>query len=208
MVSRAQKHRQADDLIGDLCEAAGVSFPRSQARLLAKRFPTLKDILSAPRMTLANVPGVEPRTAAVISMTGEVMRQCLRQQWSDVPVLTHLEALLSYLQAEMAPLPQEEARLLFLDSGNRLILEEVMARGSHARVALASRDVVRRALELNASGFILVHNHPSGNPTPSKSDLDWTKELRSAAELFDIVMLDHLIIGRLGWVSLREAGIV
>lgn len=118
------------------------------------------------------------------------------------------EALARYLRADMSHRRDEQIRILFLADGNRLIADEVMVQGTVDSAPLLPRTIVHRALDLGASGLILIHNHPSGSQKPSRADLDATRELVSACRPLDIVIHDHLIVARGGWTSLRLQGLM
>jgi DNA repair protein RadC len=122
------------------------------------------------------------------------------------PVLSGWQALIDYCQTALAHRETEEFRVLYLDRKNVLIADEAQARGTVDHVPVYPREVVKRALETNASAIILVHNHPSGDPTPSGADIEMTLRIRDAAEVLGIVLHDHLIIGKSREVSLKAAG--
>lgn len=122
------------------------------------------------------------------------------------PVLSSWDALLDYCHTAMAHRETEQFRILFLDRKNVLVADEEQARGTVDHVPVYPREVVKRALELNASALILVHNHPSGDPTPSEADIAMTMQIRDAGETLGIVLHDHLIIGKSREVSFRVSG--
>ena len=124
------------------------------------------------------------------------------------PVVSSWDALLSYCQTTMAHRETEQFRILFLDRKNVLIADEAQARGTVDHVPVYPREVVKRALELNASALILVHNHPSGDPTPSGADIEMTEQIRIAAEALGITLHDHLVIGRSRELSFRAEGLL
>ena len=122
------------------------------------------------------------------------------------PILGSWDVLLDYCQTAMAHRDIEQFRVLYLDRKNVLIADEAQAEGTVDHVPVYPREVVKRALELNASALILVHNHPSGDPTPSQSDIEMTFAIRDAADVFGIVIHDHLIIGKATELSFRSEG--
>ena len=124
------------------------------------------------------------------------------------PVISSWDALLDYVRAAMAHGSVETFRTLYLDRKNVLIADEEMARGTVDHVPVYPREVVKRALELNASALILVHNHPSGDPTPSEADIQMTRQIAEAAQVFSITLHDHLIVGRQGERSFRSDGLL
>ena len=122
------------------------------------------------------------------------------------PVLSSWDALLDYCHTAMAHRETEQFRILFLDRKNVLIADEEQARGTVDHVPVYPREVVKRALELNASALILVHNHPSGDPTPSEADIAMTAQIQDAAQVLGLTLHDHLIVGRSREVSFRSLG--
>ena len=124
------------------------------------------------------------------------------------PVLGNWHKLLEYLHAQLAREQVEQFRLLFLDSKNRLLADEAQARGTVNHTPVYPREVVRRALELAATAIILVHNHPSGDPTPSRDDLEMTREIGRAAATLGILLHDHIIVGNGRWLSFRQEGLL
>jgi DNA repair protein RadC len=129
-----------------------------------------------------------------------------RSRVIETPVLSSWDALLQYCRTAMAHRETEQFRVLFLDRKNRLIADEPQAEGTVDHVPVYPREVVKRALELNASALILVHNHPSGDPTPSQADITMTEAIRTAADVMGIVIHDHLIIGKAAELSFRSEG--
>ena len=132
----------------------------------------------------------------------------IRSEVADRPVLANWQALLDYLRADMAHHVVERFRVLHLDTRNRLIRDEVMSEGSIDQAAVYVREVVKRALELGSAAVILVHNHPSGDPSPSRADIDITKTITTAGKPLGVAVHDHLIIGTRGHVSLRAQGLI
>jgi|SRR5438309_10910575 len=136
------------------------------------------------------------------------MLHALRSQALSGPVLTDSAALIDYLSLDMAHLAAERFRVLFLNSGNRLLHDEVIAEGSVNKTAIYPREIMRRALDVGATALILVHNHPSGEPWPSLSDIEATRSIADAARPLDICIHDHIIVGRSGWSSFRALGLI
>jgi DNA repair protein RadC len=124
------------------------------------------------------------------------------------PALTSWPALIDYCAAAMARSPHEEFRILFLDRKNSLIADEVQSSGTVDHTPVYPREIVKRALELGATAVILVHNHPSGDPTPSKADITMTREVVEAARALRIVVHDHVVVGRSGHVSFKALGLL
>jgi DNA repair protein RadC len=124
------------------------------------------------------------------------------------PVLNNWDRLMEYLTAVLARERVEQFRVLFLDNRNHLLADEAQARGTVNHTPVYPREVVKRALELHASALILVHNHPSGDPTPSPEDVEMTNEVREAARALSITLHDHVIVGNGRWLSLRREGLL
>jgi len=141
-------------------------------------------------------------------MVRGVMLHVLRAEALDAPILSSSRALIDYLFADMAHLPAERLRVLFLDSKNRLLRDEVMSEGSVNETQVYPREIMRRALELGATALILAHNHPSGDPQPSEGDVEATRRVAEAARPFEIRIHDHVIIARSGWSSFRNLGLI
>jgi len=132
----------------------------------------------------------------------------LREEVLDKPVLASWDRVLDYCHATMAHRETECFRVLFLDRKNRLIVEEVMQKGTIDHTPVYPREVIRRALELGASALIMVHNHPSGDPQPSKADIDITRQIRDAARPLGVILHDHVIIARTGYSSFKSDGLI
>lgn len=136
------------------------------------------------------------------------MLHALRTEALAGPILADSGALIDYLSLDMARLPTERLRVLFLNSGNRLLFDETIAEGSVSETAVYPREIIRRALEVDATALILVHNHPSGDPRPSRGDIDATRQIAEAGRTFDICIHDHVIVARSGWSSFRALGLL
>jgi DNA repair protein RadC len=141
-------------------------------------------------------------------MVRKVMMHVLRARALDAPVFADSEALMNYLFADMAYLPAERLRVLFLNSRNRLLRDEVMGEGSVNETPIYPREIIRRAIEVGATALILAHNHPSGDPEPSRVDIEATRRIAEAAYALDIQVHDHVILARSGWSSFRILGLI
>ena len=185
--------------------------PRGDTKPLAKqlidRFGSFGAALSADRDRLLATPGVSENAAAVLLAVREAALRLLRAEARDQPVLGSWQKLLDYCSARLAHSTIEEFHLLFLDRKNALIADEPHQRGTVDHTPVYTREVVKRALELGASAIIMVHNHPSGDPTPSRADIEVTKEVAQAAALLGVTLHDHLIIGKGRHTSLRSLGL-
>lgn len=174
------------------------------ARALMAKFGHFGAVIGAPAAELAAVEGLgEAGTAALKLVQGAALR-LLRQEVAAAPVLATWDRLIDYLSASMVHERVEQFRVLFLDTRNRLIADEVQSRGSISHAPAYPREVVRRCLELHANAVILAHNHPSGEPTPSREDVAMTLEIQRAAATMGIMVHDHIIIGRSKFVSFRQ----
>lgn len=178
------------------------------ARTLLARFGSLAGVFNADPDALAQHPGMGETTAAAIRIVAVAARRFARATAVEQPVLGNWQALLDYLTIDMAHLTVERVRVLYLDSKNRLIRDEHLTDGSIDEAAIHPREVIRRALDLGAAALILVHNHPSGNPEPSRADVQITNRIAEAGRLLGIAVHDHVIIGREGTVSLKARGLI
>jgi DNA repair protein RadC len=178
------------------------------ARTLLARFGSLGGVFNADTSALAAHPGMGETSAAAIHIVAVAARRFARTRAAEQPLLNSWQALLAYLTIDMAHLTVERVRVLYLDQKNRLIRDEHVADGSLDEAAIHPREVIRRAFDLGAAGLILVHNHPSGNPEPSRADIQITHRITEAGRLLDIALHDHVIIGREGHVSLRARGLI
>jgi DNA repair protein RadC len=178
------------------------------ARALLARFGAFEDVVAAPAEQLAGVEGLGEAGAAALRVVQAAALRLQRAAVRDLPLLNNWERLEAYLTAALAREPVEQFRVLFLDAKNRLIRDEVQARGTVNHTPVYPREVVKRALELHATALILVHNHPSGDPTPSRADVEMTGEVRRAAEALGLALHDHLIVGRGRVLSFRREGLL
>ncbi len=186
--------------------------PRVDTKPAAKRllaeFGSIGKLLAAPPAALARVTDVGESSVTAIKIVQAIALRAGRQAASEHPVLASWQALLDYLRLDMGDLGRERVRVLHLDSKNRLIRDEVMSEGSVDQSAIYVREVVKRALELESSALILVHNHPSGDTNPSRQDIAITQEIAEACKRFSIALHDHVIIGRDNHTSLRALGLI
>jgi DNA repair protein RadC len=178
------------------------------AKALVAEFGSLAAVLSAPPERLAKVPGCGDAVIAALKVTREAGLRLLKAEAMQRPALSNWQALLDYCRATLQHEGTERFHILFLDRKNQVIADETQQRGTIDHTPVYPRDVVKRALELNAAALILVHNHPSGDPTPSRADIEMTRMVMQAADALGISVHDHLIIGRKGHVSLREKGLM
>ena len=188
------------------------SFPRRDVKPLAKlllaRFGSLAGVLSASLNELRTVPGVGESAALDLKLAHELTQRITLHAASRRPVISSWSALLAYVKVALAQEPREQFRVLFLDKKNQLIADEVMNQGTIDHAPVYPREVMRRALELSASAVILVHNHPSGDPTPSPADVEITKQVVEAGRTLKITVHDHLVVGRDGVASFKALGLL
>jgi DNA repair protein RadC len=177
------------------------------AKRLLERFGTLGDIFAAEPEQLREFE-IDQRTLVLFRAMRESGRRLAERKVKDMPVLTNWQQLIDYCHAALAHEKTEQFRILFLDRKNVLIGDEVQQRGTIDHTPVYPREVVKRALALNAAALILVHNHPSGDPKPSREDIEMTKEIAKAASALGIAIHDHLVIGRKGHASFRGLGLL
>jgi DNA repair protein RadC len=178
------------------------------AKALIEKFGSFAAVIGAKPERLMEVPGVGPAVAFDLKV---LQAAALRMQLvtaSERPVLSSWSTVIKYCRSAMAFEDREQFRILFLDKKNRLIADEVQQRGTVDHTPVYPREVIKRALDLAASGIILCHNHPSGDPTPSRADIDMTKFIVEAASKLGIVVHDHIIVGREGHASFRTLGLI
>ncbi|MBE9636731.1 RadC family protein [Salipiger mangrovisoli] len=178
------------------------------ARRLLERLGDFNAVVSAPAARLRDVEGVGDAVVLELKIVEAAAHRLARSRVLRRQVVSSWDALLAYCQTAMAHQPIEQFRILFLDRKNVLIADEAQARGTVDHVPVYPREVVKRALELNASALILVHNHPSGDPTPSSADIEMTRQIQAAAEVLGITLHDHLVIGRSRELSFRDLGLL
>ncbi len=178
------------------------------AKALIKRFGSLAGVLNADAKALQSVKGVGETIAAALKSVELAARRMARVEVQKKPVLGSWQALLDYLTIDMAHLTVERVRVLYLNTQNRLVLDELVGDGSIDEAAIHPREIIRQALDIGASALILVHNHPSGNPEPSRADIQITNRIAEAGRLPGIVVHDHIIIGREGHASLKAKGLI
>ena len=187
------------------------AIPRRDVKAIAKdllsEFGDLWGLLNAPPERLLSYGLSEGVTCLFMSVAAAGLRST-RASIMDKPLLNHWERVVDYCKAAMAHETKEQFRLLFLDRRNRLITEEVMQRGTIDHTPVYPREIVQRALELGAGALILAHNHPSGDPTPSKYDIETTRVVVAACKPLDITVHDHIIIGGNEVASFKELGLL
>jgi DNA repair protein RadC len=188
------------------------TIPRRDVKPLAKaliaRFGSLAEVLGAPIARLREVEGVSEGVAGDLKIIEAAGHRLARGDVAKRPVFSTSAALIDYCRSAMAFAERESFRILFLDIKNGLIADEVQQTGTINHTPVYPREVIKRALELSATALILVHNHPSGDPSPSSADISMTRTIADIARPLGIVVHDHIVIGRDGHASLKAMGLV
>ncbi|HYY83756.1 MAG TPA: DNA repair protein RadC, partial [Beijerinckiaceae bacterium] len=166
-------------------------------------FGSFAEALNAPEPRLREVPRLGEAAITEIKLVRAAALRLMRGEVQNRPVLASWSQVLDYCRASMGFETKEQLRILFLDKRNQIIADEVQQKGTVDHTPVYVREVVKRALELSASAVILVHNHPSGDPTPSSADIKMTREIVDVAKPLGIVVHDHIIVGREGHASLK-----
>ena len=178
------------------------------AKRLIAHFGSLAAVLNADPAALQQVKGLGESSAASLKAVALAARRMARGEVEQHPVLGSWQTLMDYLTIDMAHLNHERVRVLYLNSQNRLILDHLVSEGSIDEAAIHPREVIRKAFDIGAAALILVHNHPSGNPEPSRADIDITVRIAEAGRLLGVTVHDHVIIGNGQQVSLRAKGLI
>ena len=188
------------------------TFARGEVKPLAKallaRFGSLGGVFAASLAELKTVPGIGEAAAIDLKLLHEATLRVAREPVRKRTVISSWTALLAYVRVALANEPREQFRVLFLDKKNQLIADETLHTGTVDHAPVYPREVMRRALELSASALILVHNHPSGDPTPSKADIDMTRQIVEAGRALRIEIHDHLVVGHEGVASFKALGLM
>ncbi len=189
-----------------------LAIPRKDTKPLAKallhEFGGIAGLLTADADAIGRVKGVGEGAVAALKIVQAASLRLLQDRIRDQPVLASWQALLDYLRADMAHKTTERVRVLHLNSRNMLIRDEAMAEGSIDQAAIHPREVIRRAIDLGSSAIILVHNHPSGDPAPSRADIALTRDIADAGKKLGITVHDHIVIGANGHSSMRGMGLL
>lgn len=188
------------------------AFPRIDTKSIAKRllarFGSFAEVVSAPPDRLKEIEGVGDRAVQELKLIKTAAERLTRGEIKSRPALSSWSGVLDYLRLAQGFEDREYFRILFLDKKNALIADEVQGRGTVDHTPVYVREVVKRALELSATAIILVHNHPSGDPTPSRADIDVTKQIIDAAKPLGVTVHDHVIVGRHGHASLKALRLI
>lgn len=178
------------------------------AKTLLATFGDLNGVVAASEHRLMQVPGATPRVWLQLRIVEAIAHRMARAKVIQKCVIASWNELLTYCRTVMAYRDTEQFRILFLDRKNVLIADEPQAKGTVDHVPVYPREVAKRALELNASAIILVHNHPSGDPTPSEADISMTGQIEHACQAIGVVLHDHVIVGKGEELSFRSHGLI
>jgi DNA repair protein RadC len=188
------------------------AIPRRDTKPLAKaliaKFGSFGEVISASPEALMDTDGVKDTTAAMLKAVQVAAQRLLQTKVKDQPLISSWNDLIAYCTAQMAYNPIEQFRVLYLDRKNRLIADEAQSEGTVDHTPVYPREVVKRALELNASAILMVHNHPSGDPKPSRADIEMTRKVKEAAATVNITLHDHVIVSRGGHTSFKSQGLM
>jgi DNA repair protein RadC len=188
------------------------AMPRRDTKPLAKallgRFGTFAEVLNAPDELVREVPGIGEAAITELRLVRAAALRLMRGEVLERPVLASWTQVLDYCRASMGFEAKEQFRILFLDKRNQIIADEVQQRGTVDHTPVYVREVVKRALELSSTAIVLVHNHPSGDPTPSRADIEMTKQIVAAAKPLGVIVHDHIIVGKQGHASFRGLGLI
>ena len=188
-----------------------LAVPRTDVKPLAKqllaRFGGFAAVMNADISALTEA-GISVGTATTLKLVEAAARRLAKTELMDRPVINSWDRLVDYCRVNLAHLPRERLHLLFLDRKNAMIASETQGIGTVDHAPIYPREVARRALELNASAVIMVHNHPSGDPCPSSADIEATRKVAEALKAIGVTLHDHLIVGRTGHSSFKSAGLL
>jgi len=181
--------------------------PRAVETLL-KVFGSVAAVVAADPPELARAASLNATTITDLKLLQQLSVRLARSEACRRPVVSSWSCLIAYVRSALAHAPREQFRALYLDRKNVLLRDEFLAEGTVDHAPVYPREVIRRALEVSASALILVHNHPSGDPTPSRADIDMTRQVVDAARALDISVHDHLVVGRNGVASFKQLGLM
>ncbi len=188
------------------------AIPRTDTKPLAKylieRFGSIQGVFAAPEALLKEISGVGDTVVHVLKLHQATQRRCLREAIQKTNVLQSWQQVIDYCTATMAFDDVEQLRVLYLDQKNQVLDDIVQQTGTVNHTPIYPREVMKRALEVGATALILVHNHPSGDPTPSRADIDLTVKIQRIAEELGITLHDHIIIGKGRHSSLKSLGVI
>lgn len=186
--------------------------PRADTKPIAKellrKFGSFAEVISADADALRATKGIGDAGVVALKAVQAGAQRLLRTKVKEAPVISSWNALIEYCTAQMAYNATEQFRVLYLDRKNKLIADEAQGEGTVDHTPVYPREVVKRALELNASAVVMVHNHPSGDPKPSRADIDMTRKVKDALGAVNLTLHDHVIVSRGGHVSFKTEGMM
>jgi DNA repair protein RadC len=189
-----------------------LAIPQKDVKPLAKeliaRFGGLPEVMNAPMEELTRIDGIKEKTALALKSITALSQRAEKNDLLGKPVLNSWSRLMDYCTSTMAHETKEHFRILFLNKKNEMIADEIQGSGTVDHTPAYPREIMKRALELGATAVILMHNHPSGDPKPSQADIDMTRQIIRAAEPFNIIVHDHIIISKNGYSSFKSLGII
>lgn len=189
-----------------------LAIPQKDVKPLAKtliaKFGGLPEVMNAPIEELIKIDGIKENTAIALKSITALSHRAMKTSLMKKPVLGSWDRLMSYCQSTMAHETKEHFRILFMNKKNELIADEIQNSGTVDHTPAYPREIMKRALELGATALILVHNHPSGDPRPSKDDVDMTRRIIKAGEPFGILIHDHIVVSRNGYKSFKTMGLI
>ncbi|MDP7652724.1 MAG: DNA repair protein RadC [Rhodospirillales bacterium] len=178
------------------------------AKALMQRFGSFSEVISADPQAMTEVPGIGESAVIALKSAQAAAQRLIGGKVLGRPVLSNWQALLDYCQTSMAFAKIEQFRILYLNNRNVLIADEMQQQGTVDHTPVYPREVVKRALELGATALIMVHNHPSGDPTPSRADIEMTRHVQEAGEKLGLTLHDHIIVSNGGHASFKEMGLL
>jgi DNA repair protein RadC len=186
--------------------------PRKDTKKIAKdllqRFGSLREVIFTKYSDLKSVEGIGDVAATLLNVIHEILNRIYLEKISESSIISSSSHVIDYYKTAFANTKQEQLRIMFLNNKNRLLAEEILQVGTINQMAIYPREIMHRALDRGASAIIMVHNHPSGDPQPSKQDVITTKMVKDIAQKLDIMLLDHIIIGKNSSKSLKELGMI
>ncbi|WP_162530940.1 RadC family protein [Rhodovastum atsumiense] len=181
---------------------------RKISKALITKFGNITNVLSATASELLSVQGVNVSIVRILATTKSAAVKMAKSEIINLPIVNNIGKLIGYLNSRISRSSTEQFLVLFLDGKNHLLADETLGSGTVNHTPVYPREVVKRALELHATALILVHNHPSGDPSPSLDDIHMTQKIKQAASALDIFIHDHIIIGKGRWLSFRSANLL
>lgn len=189
-----------------------LAIPQRDVKPLAKnliaKFGGLPEVMNAPVEELVKIDGIKENTAIAIKSITALSHRAMKCEIMKKPVLNSWTRLMDYCTATMAHETKEHFRIIFLNKKNEMIADEIQNSGTVDHTPAYPREIMKRALEVGATALILVHNHPSGDPKPSQADIEMTRHIMRAAEPFNIIIHDHVIVSKNGYTSFKTQGLI